>query len=251
VGNRAEAASAGDLIDVEDVRVPLSIGGLTLQLRWKKTYYGPCCARSSGNRGAEVQRPDESERSDTAFPVCLVAAETPPRRLLSIYPEPFASMMRGGEKRPPGDAFGLRNFGVNLTRLSPGGLSALRHTHTMQDEFVYILHGTATLVTDAGATLLSPGMCAGFRAGESSGWADCGAAATRRRADLPGACAPDAAQAGGAPAAGQSGCVRHAFGSARVLLHPEAWQPPYSMPSTRCETTSASARPTAGSMIGS
>jgi uncharacterized cupin superfamily protein len=73
--------------------------------------------------------------------------------------------MTGREKRQLGDAFGLQNFGVNLTRLAPNALSALRHAHTKQDEFVYVLQGTPTLVTDAGRTVLSPGMCAGFRAG--------------------------------------------------------------------------------------
>jgi uncharacterized cupin superfamily protein len=68
-------------------------------------------------------------------------------------------------KRPLGDLFGLTNFGVNLTTLVPGGESALRHAHSKQDEFIYILEGTPTLVTDAGETLLQPGMCAGFKAG--------------------------------------------------------------------------------------
>jgi len=61
--------------------------------------------------------------------------------------------------------FGLAAFGVNLTRLAPGAQSALRHAHGVQDEFVYILEGHPTLVTDAGETPLSPGMCAGFRGG--------------------------------------------------------------------------------------
>jgi uncharacterized cupin superfamily protein len=64
-----------------------------------------------------------------------------------------------------GDLFGLQNFGVNLTRLAPGSISALRHAHAKPDEFVYVLQGTPTLRTDEGATLLLPGMCAGFRAG--------------------------------------------------------------------------------------
>jgi uncharacterized cupin superfamily protein len=54
---------------------------------------------------------------------------------------------------------------VNLTRLAPGAVSALRHAHSRQDEFVYVLEGRPTLVTDAGETALEPGMCAGFRAG--------------------------------------------------------------------------------------
>lgn len=72
--------------------------------------------------------------------------------------------MTGREKRPLGDLFGLRNFGVNLTRLSPGGVSALLHRHSKQDEFIYILQGTPSLVTDRGERELQPGMCAGFPA---------------------------------------------------------------------------------------
>jgi uncharacterized cupin superfamily protein len=68
------------------------------------------------------------------------------------------------EKRPLGDLFGLKSFGVNLTRLSPGGESALLHQHSRQDEFVYILAGEPTLVTDIGEVILAPGMCAGFAA---------------------------------------------------------------------------------------
>src|SRR3712207_9517630 len=85
-------------------------------------------------------------------PVALVAAEAPPRTKPSNYPEPFASRMAGREKRPLGDLFGLTNYGVNLTRLEPGAVSALRHAHSKQDEFVYILEGHPTLITDAGET---------------------------------------------------------------------------------------------------
>jgi uncharacterized cupin superfamily protein len=98
-------------------------------------------------------------------PVAIVAAEAPPRAKPSNYPEPFYSRMTERQKRPLGDLFGLANFGVNLTRIAPGGVSALRHAHTKQDEFVYILEGHPILVTGAGRTLLEPGMCAGFRAG--------------------------------------------------------------------------------------
>lgn len=102
---------------------------------------------------------------DGSRPTAIVAADAAPRTKRSNYPEPFFSRMAGREKRPLGDPFGLVNFGVNLTRLAPGAVSALRHAHSKQDEFVYILSGTATLRTDAGETTLSPGMCAGFRAG--------------------------------------------------------------------------------------
>ena len=98
-------------------------------------------------------------------PIAVRAAEAPPRTRPSGYPPELAAKVVGREKRPLGDLFGLRNFGVNLTRLAPGSMSALRHAHAKQDEFVYILEGAPTLVTDAGETPLSPGMCAGFRAG--------------------------------------------------------------------------------------
>jgi uncharacterized cupin superfamily protein len=98
-------------------------------------------------------------------PVAIVASEVPVRAKPSVYPEPFASRMAGRSKRQLGEQFGLSNFGINLTSLAPGASSALRHTHTKQDEFVYILSGVATLHTDGGRVLLTPGMCAGFKAG--------------------------------------------------------------------------------------
>lgn len=98
-------------------------------------------------------------------PVAIVAADVAPRTRPSNYPEPFASRMAGRTKRALGDLFGLVNFGVNLTRLAPGAVSALRHAHSKQDEFVYVLAGRPTLRTDEGPTCLSPGMCAGFKAG--------------------------------------------------------------------------------------
>ena len=101
----------------------------------------------------------------SSYPVAVVAAEAPLRAKPTNYPQPFAARMAGRLKRPLGDLFGLENFGVNLTRLVPGGRSALRHAHTKQDEFVYILEGHPTLHTDEGRTRLSPGMCAGFKAG--------------------------------------------------------------------------------------
>lgn len=98
-------------------------------------------------------------------PVAVVAAEAPLRHKATNYPEPFASRMAGRQKRPLGDLFGLVNFGVNLTRLAPGAVSALRHAHSRQDEFVYVLEGRPTLCTDEGRTQLVPGMCAGFKSG--------------------------------------------------------------------------------------
>jgi len=98
-------------------------------------------------------------------PVAVIAVEVAPRAKPTTYPALFAPVMEGREKRPLGEVFGLRNFGVNLTHIAPGGLSALRHAHAKQDELIYVLSGTALLSTDAGDATLTPGMCAGFRAG--------------------------------------------------------------------------------------
>lgn len=107
--------------------------------------------------------------SEKTNPIAIHAVEAPIRTKPSNYPEPFASQMVGREKRPLGDLFGLTNFGVNLTRLAPNAVSSLRHAHTKQDEFVYILQGYPTLRTDEGCTQLSPGMCAGFKSGTGNG----------------------------------------------------------------------------------
>ncbi|HSN41514.1 MAG TPA: cupin domain-containing protein [Burkholderiales bacterium] len=87
----------------------------------------------------------------------------------SSYPEPFKSRVAARSKQKLGDALGLKNFGVNLTTLKPGALSALRHWHTRQDEFIYVVSGELTLVTDGGEQALTPGMAAGFPAGKADG----------------------------------------------------------------------------------
>ena len=97
-------------------------------------------------------------------PLAVEAQSVPPRTKPSNYPEPFLSRMSKREKRQLGDQFGLKNFGVNLTRLFPSGESALLHRHSKQDEFVYILQGEPTLITGDGAIVLGPGMCAGVPA---------------------------------------------------------------------------------------
>ena len=107
--------------------------------------------------------------ADFPYPVAIIAAQAPARAKSSNYPEPFASRMNGRQKHPLGDLFGITNFGVNLTKLGPNAVSALRHAHTKQDEFLYILQGYPTLHTDEGRTRLSPGMCAGFKAGTGNG----------------------------------------------------------------------------------
>jgi uncharacterized cupin superfamily protein len=98
-------------------------------------------------------------------PLAITALEAQPRTKPSNYPEPFRTMMSGRIKRPLGDVFGLSNFGVNITVLPPGAVSALRHAHSRQDELVYVVSGTASLYTDSGRVELSAGMVSGFKAG--------------------------------------------------------------------------------------
>lgn len=87
----------------------------------------------------------------------------------SSYPAPFDQPCAERMRRRLGDAFGLTDFGVNLLTLPPGAWSSQRHWHSEEDEFVFVLSGEPTLVTDEGETLLGPGMCAGFPAGEANG----------------------------------------------------------------------------------
>lgn len=88
-----------------------------------------------------------------------------PESNATSYPEPFRAANQTRWNRRLGTHAGLRNFGVNLTRIVPGGQSSTRHAHTRQDEFVYVLEGTVELETDAGTEVLRAGMCAGFPAG--------------------------------------------------------------------------------------
>jgi uncharacterized cupin superfamily protein len=108
-----------------------------------------------------IDRPE----TEMAEPVAVIAEDVPPRTKPSNYPAVFAARMQGRVKRPLGDVFGLHNFGVNLTTLGPGAVSALQHSHNRQDEFVYVLEGEVVLVTGGKETILHPGACAGFRAG--------------------------------------------------------------------------------------
>lgn len=100
----------------------------------------------------------------TPGPIAVMAENVPPRTKPSNYPEPFFSRMNKRSKRQLGDFFGLTNFGVNLTILSPGGESALLHRHSKQEEFIFILAGEPTLVTETEEIELQPEMCAGFPA---------------------------------------------------------------------------------------
>ncbi len=81
------------------------------------------------------------------------------------YPEPYRAANQMRWNRRLGDHAKLVNFGVNLTRIVPGGQSSHRHAHSRQDEFIYVVKGEVALETDAGTETLRAGMCAGFPAG--------------------------------------------------------------------------------------
>jgi len=87
----------------------------------------------------------------------------------TLYPPPFDEPCLPRQRTKLGDVAGLTQFGVNLLRLPPGAWSSQRHWHTTEDEFVYVLSGEVTLVTDAGAEVLRAGDCAGFKANDSNG----------------------------------------------------------------------------------
>jgi uncharacterized cupin superfamily protein len=106
--------------------------------------------------------------TDQLKPPALDPAEVPARAGTS-YPEPFKELCRTRIKRVLGDALGLGNFGVNLVTLPPGAGSAQRHWHSHEDEFVYLVEGEITLVTEDGEQLLTAGQVAGFPAGRADG----------------------------------------------------------------------------------
>ncbi|MFL9503662.1 cupin domain-containing protein [Rhodopseudomonas palustris] len=95
--------------------------------------------------------------------------EDAPLRTGSIYPEPYAAMVRGRSSRRLGDLAGLTQFGANLVRLEPGAVASLRHWHLNEDEFAVVLTGTLVLVEDEGDIPMGPGEFAGWKAGVANG----------------------------------------------------------------------------------
>ena len=99
----------------------------------------------------------------------IQAIDVPVLSRKTIYPPPFAAQVEGRIKHRLGDHFGLTNFGINLTELEPGAVSALFHHHTKQDEFVYVVSGNPTLVLGDKEFALKAGDCCGFKAGTGVG----------------------------------------------------------------------------------
>jgi uncharacterized cupin superfamily protein len=91
-----------------------------------------------------------------------------PETNFTSYPEEFRPENGKRWNRRLGEQAGLKNFGVNLTRIEPGGQSSARHAHTRQDEFMWVISGEVVLETDEGSQTLGPGACAGFAAGSGN-----------------------------------------------------------------------------------
>ncbi|MEA5593626.1 cupin domain-containing protein [Rivularia sp. UHCC 0363] len=99
----------------------------------------------------------------------IINPEEVPIQQSTNYPEEFKSIVAGRFRQRLGNFAGLKNFGVNLVKLSPGSASALRHWHSHEDEFIYVLEGELTIITDTGEEFLTSGMAAGFPANEANG----------------------------------------------------------------------------------
>ena len=102
------------------------------------------------------------------MPTAIKAIDAP-KREGSRYPKPHDLICQNRSKFTLGDVFGLTQYGVNLAVIQPGAWSAQRHWHEKEDEFIYVFEGTLTLCDDDGEHELTPGMCAGFKAGASNG----------------------------------------------------------------------------------
>jgi uncharacterized cupin superfamily protein len=98
-----------------------------------------------------------------------IAIDSAPTTTGASYPRPYAEPCSGRFRRRLGDAAGLTQFGVNLTRLPPGCWSSQRHWHAAEDEFVFVVAGEVVLVTSAGEETLRAGDCVGFKAGQPDG----------------------------------------------------------------------------------
>lgn len=99
----------------------------------------------------------------------LINLDRIPENTSTNYPEAFKHLVSGRKRKRLGNAAGLTNFGVNLVKLEPGSWSSIRHWHSHQDEFIYIINGEVTLVTNSGEQILQSGDMAAFPAGEENG----------------------------------------------------------------------------------
>src|SRR6202167_4272731 len=126
---------------------------------WSRCASAPAWGRRPSSRECDIRSMPKIESAKI------------PAQPIASYPKEFAPVISGREKQRIGDAVGLTQFGVNITRIKPHSAAALRHVHENEDEFIYVLEGELILHENDGETVLKPGDAAGFKAG--SGIAHC------------------------------------------------------------------------------
>ncbi|HXP65104.1 MAG TPA: cupin domain-containing protein [Steroidobacteraceae bacterium] len=92
-----------------------------------------------------------------------------PARRGTGYPAPFDQPCIDRVRQPIARSQGITRFGVNLTVIPPGGWTSQRHWHSHEDEFVWILEGELTLISNDGEETLRAGDCVAFIAGDPDG----------------------------------------------------------------------------------
>jgi uncharacterized cupin superfamily protein len=92
-----------------------------------------------------------------------------PTQTGSTYPPPFDEPCSAQASQRVARHAGLTQFGVNVTVIEAGAWSSQRHWHSHEDEFVWVLDGELTLITDAGEEILRAGDCAAFKRGDADG----------------------------------------------------------------------------------
>ncbi len=74
----------------------------------------------------------------------------------------------GAETLHLSDAGGLTQFGCYVETLPPGEFSSQRHWHSSEDEALYLLEGSASVIDDDGSHALAPGDAAVWRRGDTN-----------------------------------------------------------------------------------
>lgn len=91
-----------------------------------------------------------------------------PIRKATIYPDVYSKEVSGRSGIALGNAFGISQFGANITVLEPGAWSSHRHTHAEEDELLMALEGEMVIVDNHGRHPFQAGMVAGFKAGDGN-----------------------------------------------------------------------------------
>jgi len=99
-----------------------------------------------------------------SLPNVLRAGTVPSVYCTNNYPAAFGDLGDAWDTALS-DAGGLTQFGAFLETLHPGGQTSLRHWHEQEDEFLYVIDGSVTLIEDGGPRTIGPGACVCWPAG--------------------------------------------------------------------------------------